>query len=155
MTGFCQTCYIFMSFQYFKASLSRLILHWYVQNEIYTSFLVRFFYWYNTPRATIEAGTAYPSGAHEFTSGVCDTRSLVLSICHFCFGHCVAVVFRFTASDCPFGIFKLVLYNRISNIEYFVCSFSWISCIYLRPDPVRIVYTGPQSWLSVLGTDWC
>ena len=41
--------------------------------------------------------------------------------------------------------FKLVLYNRISNIEYFVCSFSWIRCIYLRPDPVRIVYTGPQS----------
>ena len=42
MTGFCQACYIFMSFQYFKASLSRLILHWYVQNEIYTSFVVRF-----------------------------------------------------------------------------------------------------------------
>ena len=47
------------------------------------------------------AGTAYPSGAHEFTpriSGVRVTRSLVLcisfvdrclSFCTFSFGHCV------------------------------------------------------------------
>jgi len=35
----------------------------------------------NTTGATSGAGTAYPSGAHEFTpgfSGVCVTRSLVL-----------------------------------------------------------------------------
>jgi len=44
----------------------------------YFVFSAIFFYWYNTPRSTIEAGTAYPSGAHEFTFGVCDTRSLVL-----------------------------------------------------------------------------
>ena len=64
-----------------------------------------------------------------------------LSICNFCFSHCVAVVLRFTASDCPFGVFKLVLYNGISSIEYFAFSFSRMSFIYLRPDPVRIVYT--------------
>ena len=63
------------------------------------------------------------------------------SICHFCFSHCVAVVLRFTASDCPFGVFKLVLYNGISSIEYFAFSFTRMSFIYLRPDPVRIVYT--------------
>ena len=47
--------------------------------------------------ATNGAGTAYPSGAHEFTpdfSGVRVTRSLVLcacfvDVCTFSFGHCV------------------------------------------------------------------
>ena len=78
-----------------------------------------------------------------------------LSICNFCFGHCVAVVLRSTASDSPFGIFKLVLNNRTSNIEYFAFFFSRISFIYLRPDPVRIVYTRLEFWISVLGTDRC
>ena len=49
-------------------------------NAIYSSFLVQFFNWYNTTRATSEAGTAYSSGAPEFTIGVCDTRSLVLCV---------------------------------------------------------------------------
>ena len=74
-------------------------------------------------------GTANPSGAHEFTpvfSGVRVTRSLVLYVCfvdhclsirHFSIGHCVVCllaivlsVLRFTDSDYPFSIFKLLLH---------------------------------------------
>jgi hypothetical protein len=67
---------------------------------------------------TSGAGTAYPSGAPEFTpgfSGVRVTRSLVLcvcfvdrcwSFCTFSFGHCI-VLLRYMDSDYPFGIFKL------------------------------------------------
>jgi hypothetical protein len=69
---------------------------------------------------TSGAGTAYPSGAPEFTpgfSGVRVTRSLVLcvcfvdrcwSFCTFSFGHCI-VLLRYMDSDYPFGIFKIFL----------------------------------------------
>ena len=69
--------------------------------------------------ATRGAGTAYPSGASEFTpvfSGVCVTRCLVLCVCFVdrCLSFCtffllaiVLSVLRFTDSDYPFGIFKL------------------------------------------------
>ena len=55
----------------------------------------------NATGATSGAGTAYPSGAHEFTSGfsgVRVTRALALCVCFvdrclsfntFSFGHCV------------------------------------------------------------------
>ena len=68
--------------------------------------------------ATSGAGTAYPSGAPEFTlvfSGVRVTRSSVLYVCFV--GHCLSFctfllaivlsVLRFTDFDYPFGIFKL------------------------------------------------
>jgi hypothetical protein len=67
------------------------------------------------------AGTAYPSGAPEFTpgfTGVRVTQSLVLYVCFV--GRCLSfilfllsivlsVLLRYTDSDCPFGIFKLFL----------------------------------------------
>ena len=72
-----------------------------------------------TTGATSEAGSTYPPGAHEFTpvfSGVHYTRSLVLYVCFV--DRCPFVLFllaivlsgplRYTDSDCPFGILKLV-----------------------------------------------
>ena len=72
--------------------------------------------------ATSGAGSAYPSGAPEFTlgfSGVRVTRSLALYVC--CVDRCLSFctfffwqlcsVLRYTVSDCPFGIFKLFLYE--------------------------------------------
>ena len=66
----------------------------------------------NTSDAICGAGTAYPSGAHEFPgfSRVRVARSLV-----FCLVFCrlllviVLYVRRFMAFDYPFGIFKLFL----------------------------------------------
>jgi hypothetical protein len=82
------------------------------------------------------AGTANPSGAPEFTpvfSGVRVTRSLVLYLCIV--GHCLSfctfllaivlsVLLRYTDSDFPFGIFKLLLHmkihrNQIINLSVF------------------------------------
>ena len=68
-------------------------------------------------RVTSGAGTAYPSGALEFTpcfSGVRVTQSLVLCVCFEdrCLSFCpfllaIALsVLRFTDSDDPFGIFE-------------------------------------------------
>ena len=71
--------------------------------------------------ATSGAGTAYPSGAPEFTpgfSGIHVTRSLVLYVCFldrcnvcpfllFLLAIVLSVFLRYTDSDCPFGIFKL------------------------------------------------
>jgi hypothetical protein len=73
---------------------------------------------FNTLGATSGAGTAYPSGAPEFTPdffGVHVTRSLVLYVCFvdhyfsFFFWPFVLSVLRFTESDYPFGIFKLMI----------------------------------------------
>ena len=80
--------------------------------------------------------TAYLSGAPEFIpvfSGVHVTRSLVLYVCFV--GHCLSfctfllaitlsVLLRYTDSDYPFGIFKLLLHmkihrNQIINISVF------------------------------------
>jgi len=70
----------------------------------------------STADTTSGTGTAYPSGAHEFTpcfSGVRAAQSLV-----FCVMFCVSLFvpfllaiglsafLQFTASDYPFGIFK-------------------------------------------------
>jgi hypothetical protein len=71
--------------------------------------------------ATSGAGTAYPSGAHEFTpgfSGVRVARSLdlcvcfvdrCLSFCLFSFGHCV-VCHSICGFWLPRGICKLFLF---------------------------------------------
>ena len=73
----------------------------------------------NTMGATSETGTAYPSGAPEFTTGfhwVRVTWLLVLcmcfvdrclSFCTFSFGNCVVCSSSIYDSDYPFGIFKL------------------------------------------------
>ena len=75
----------------------------------------------------IRAGTAYPSGAHEFTpvfSGVHNARSLVLCVCFvdrclsfcpfFCWPlYCLSLFYLLllitpmVSSDYPYGIFKL------------------------------------------------
>jgi hypothetical protein len=75
--------------------------------------------------ATSGAGTAYPSGAPDFTpvfSGVRVTRSLLVCVCFVdhCLSFCtffltiVLSVLQFTDSDYPFGIFKLFL-NYLMN----------------------------------------
>ena len=70
--------------------------------------------------STSGAGTAYPSGAPEFTpgySGIRVTRSLVLYECfvdRFCpfvlflLAIVLSVLLRYTDSDCPFVIFKFI-----------------------------------------------
>ena len=88
----------------------------------------------NTTGATGGAGSAYPSGAHEFSqvfSGVCVTRSLVLcvcfvdrclSFCTFSFHHCVV---------CP------------STIYWF-----WLPLWYLQ---TRLKYTLFSNWIDKYG----
>ena len=83
-----------------------------------------------TTGATSGAGTAYTSEEPKFSpdfSGVRVTRSLVfcvifvhpcLSFCNFPFLAIVLSVLRFTASDYPFGTFKLFYIH-----EYVVCPF--------------------------------
>jgi hypothetical protein len=78
----------------------------------------------NTTGATSGAGTAYPSGAPEFTpifSGVRVTRSLILcvwfedrclSFCTFSVATVLSVL-RYTDSDYPFDIFKLFFIHTI------------------------------------------
>jgi len=73
----------------------------------------------NTTGATSGAGTAYPSGAHEFTPVLVEIVWLDLYFSVWCFvDRCsspslMAIVFsvrlRLTDSDYPFGIFKLFL----------------------------------------------
>ena len=75
---------------------------------------------YNTTGATSGAGTAYPSGAPEFTVGFNGdrvARSIIVFVMFyrslfaflpFSVGHCVLYV-RFTDTDYPFGISNLVL----------------------------------------------
>ena len=77
----------------------------------------------NTTGATSRAGTTYHSGALEFTPGfLCGVRvSRSFSfMCMFCRSLFVLFllaiglsVFRFTDSDCLFGIFKLFLFMSI------------------------------------------
>ena len=71
---------------------------------------------FNTTGATSATGTAYPSGAPEFTpvfSGIRVNRYLVLYVCFvyrcvsFCLFPFVLSVLWFVDSDCHFGIFKL------------------------------------------------
>ena len=73
---------------------------------------------------TSGAGTAYPEhqSSPPVFSGVRVSRSLVLYVCFvdrclylctFSFGHCVVCssIYAYTDSDCPFGIFKLFLWQ--------------------------------------------
>jgi hypothetical protein len=92
----------------------------------------------NTTGVTSGAGTAYPSGAPEFTpmfSGFRVTRSLVLyvcfvdrylSFCPFSLTIVSSVRLRFMDSDYPFGIFKLSLVFRM---VIFVCLFVFLCFI--------------------------
>ena len=77
----------------------------------------------NTTGANSGAGTAYHSGAPEFTpgfSGVHVIRSLALCVCFvdrclsfvlFLLAILLSVLLQYTDSDYPFGIFKLLLYK--------------------------------------------
>jgi hypothetical protein len=81
---------------------------------------------------TSRAGTAYPSGAPEFTpvfSGVRVTRSLVLYVCFvdrclsfkfvlFLLAIVLSVLLRYTDSDYPFGIFKLYLISHFIDPKH-------------------------------------
>ena len=72
--------------------------------------------------ATYGAGSAILSGAQELNPVFSDGRSLV-----FCKMFCrsllvllcivLSVLLRFTASDYPFGIFKLFLLNQCWNTD--------------------------------------
>ena len=65
------------------------------------------------------AGTSYPSGALEFTTGFYwgSCYSIFSFMCMFCrslfvlflLATVLSVLLRYTDSDCPFGIFKLFL----------------------------------------------
>jgi hypothetical protein len=65
--------------------------------------------------ATSRAGTAYPSGASEFTPVIwgfvlLDLQFFVIVVCTFSFGIALYVL-PFTDSDYPFGILKLFLFS--------------------------------------------
>ena len=87
----------------------------------------------NIARLTRGTGTAYPPGAHEFTtgfSGVRVTRSLVLcvcfvdrcfSLCTFSSGHSVVFLLRYTDPDYPFDIFKLFMQRTRGDSNNKVC----------------------------------
>ena len=79
------------------------------------------------------SGTAYSSGAPEFTpllSGVRVIRSLVLYIC--------LSFLRYTDSDCPFGIFKLFFALLNGNLKL------------LMPILLCSLYTRPTSSVCYL-----
>jgi len=67
--------------------------------------------------ATSGAGTAYPSGAPEFTPGFCGVRvtQSISFMCMFCrslfvlLAIVLSIHHRFTDFDYPFGLFKLFL----------------------------------------------
>ena len=74
--------------------------------------------------ATSGAGTAYRSGAPEFTPGFYSIFSLMCMFCRslfvlFLLAILLSVLFQFTDSDYPFGIFKLFLYDKTSDVFYF------------------------------------
>jgi hypothetical protein len=65
--------------------------------------------------ATSGAGTAYPSGARGFIPGFyCGSCYRSLALCVRCLSFCpllairLSVLLRYTDSDFPFGIFKLL-----------------------------------------------
>ena len=85
--------------------------------------------------STCGAGTAYHSGAQEFTHGgfrvarclifcVVSCIWIVDHICTFSFGHCIVFLLRSTDSDYPFGIFDLRIlitslwYLRSTDSDY-------------------------------------
>jgi len=134
-----------------KSSLRRfydhhhdLVAHYWMEylcNKWYVMFVLYSFMTYqrictksNTTGATLGAGIDYPSGAPEFTlvfSGVRVAWFLV-----FCVMFCrslfvlfhLAIVFpvlRFTASDYPFGIFKLMFVPVASQYLDFQSHMSW------------------------------
>ena len=75
----------------------------------------------NTTGTTSDAGTTYPFGAHAFKSGfvwglcysiyslLCNALLIIVSLLSL---FIVLSVLRYTASDSPFGIFKLVMYMQ-------------------------------------------
>ena len=94
----------------------------------------------NTTGATSGAGTAYPSGAHEFTpgfSGVRVTRALVLCVCFvdcclslilFLLAILLSVLRRYVHSDYPlvssrssYCVICLFLHRVMSNILLLFC----------------------------------
>ena len=66
---------------------------------------------------TSGAGTAFTYGSSEFTPVLCVVRvaQYLVFQCHYTVDYLwfltilLSVVVRFTASDCPFDIFKLIL----------------------------------------------
>ena len=109
------------------------------------SFLSSFmtYYWacnqVNTMGVTSGAGTAYPSGAPEFTrflvgfvlldlqSYVYVLQTVVYPFVLFLLAIVLSVLFRYTDSDYPFGIFKLFfVYLRQAYMTLFEC---WVSCL--------------------------
>jgi hypothetical protein len=106
--------------------------------------------------ATSGAGTVYPSGAPEFTpffSGVCVTRSLVLSVCFvdrclsfctFSFDHCVV----YSSSIYRFWL-PLWYLQTLLVLLYF---FFWPLCCLFFFD-IQILITSLWYLLTLLPTD--
>jgi hypothetical protein len=113
----------------------------------------------NTTDDKCRAGTAYLCRAPEFTpwifSGVRVPRSLYLCVmfCRslfvlFCFGHCTVCLF--TASDYPFGIFKLLFHLHVASD---VITTSTKVCQFVsRPSKMYVLQT---QWSSVSLTQLC
>ena len=106
----------------------------------------------NTMGATCRAGAAFPYGTPEFTPGFywglfCPIISFLYSVCRslfavlffFFFTIVLSVLLRFTISDYPFGIFKLLLVTNCFLTSYI---YFHISCVY----KLHIIYIVVLSW---------
>ena len=125
---------------------------------------------------TSGAGTAYPSGVPEFTSGfsgVRVTRSLVLYVCFvdrclsfkfvlFLLAIALSVLLRYTDSDCPFGIFKLYLTHFIDskhNFKAFILNGIWFHIVTNASGVIQlrstVQYRSNKVWYSIRLRDCC
>ena len=105
---FIQIYQIQQSFINFSQEEAYIIHRCVIYTGIYGSFVTRL------ARFTSGAGTAYPSGAPEFTpifNGVCVTRSLVLCVCFV--DRCLSFFFR--PLCCLFFDLRILITSLVSS----------------------------------------
>jgi hypothetical protein len=102
--------------------------------------------------ATSGAGTAYPSGASEFTPGSC--YSIFSVMCMFCRSLFVVLYFFFWPLCClfffdirilitPFGIFKFFL--TIDNLQSIPCHFKGAS--FTQSESTPYILCSAEHWI--------
>ena len=113
-----------------------------------------------TTGVTNKAGTAYPSGAPEFSSGFQwgSCYSILSFMSMFCrslfvffpLSIVLSVLHRFTNSDYLFGIFKLFLLNRYGmSVSQMITDMFRLSFSLSRTFPFHdILYVSPRAWFT-------
>ena len=123
-----------------RISVSQMIIYICICFPCHTPVLLSSFYdWSNIflqkwhPSANSGAGSAYQSGAHEFTPGfsrVSVSQSLVVTqnscvvlstiFLSFWFGHCIVCPSSIVASDHPFGVFNFFFTHNVIDWFWFL-----------------------------------